>query len=154
MTMRPCAPGCGPSNVQAAGGKIDVLDAGADEFRPAQAGLGQDDNDVALIAARGSKCLALVRGEVAVTFSFGNAPAETPMAGLRRMRPSGGPRRGSKARAGALTPSPTVHRQGIDERLDGRTGFSPTLRVARSRRPASRPGTAMYGQGEDRIDAR
>ena len=40
MTMRPSTSGAARLDVKATGGQIDVLDAEADEFRPAQAGVG------------------------------------------------------------------------------------------------------------------
>jgi hypothetical protein len=65
--------GCGPTDVEPASDEVDVLDAEADEFGPAQAGVGEDGHDVALVPARGGKCVDFPGGEVAVTFPLGNA---------------------------------------------------------------------------------
>ncbi|SIN49498.1 Uncharacterised protein [Mycobacteroides abscessus subsp. abscessus] len=64
---------CCPSNVESTGHQVDVLDAKADEFGPAQAGVGEDCHDVALVAARDGKHLDLLCGQVAVTLPLGNA---------------------------------------------------------------------------------
>ena len=64
---------CGPSDVEAAGGKVDVLDTEADEFGPPQAGVGKDDHDVALVAAGEGQCLDLLCGQIAMTIPLGNA---------------------------------------------------------------------------------
>ena len=63
----------GPSDVESAGDKVDVLDAEADKFGPAQAGVREDDHDVALVAAGGGQFLDLLRGQITVTFPLRNA---------------------------------------------------------------------------------
>lgn len=64
---------CCATDVEATGAEIDVLEPEADEFGPAQAGVGQDGHNVFLIAARGSEPLDFLSGQIPMPFALGNA---------------------------------------------------------------------------------
>jgi hypothetical protein len=65
-------------DVEPARHQIDIADAQPDQFGPAQPGKGQDGDDVALIAAWRCQGSDFSGREVAVAFSRGIRPAETP----------------------------------------------------------------------------
>lgn len=69
-----------PSDVGPSGREVDIFDAETDKFRPVQAGVGEEGNDVAPIPGRDGEFLELARGQLEVALRSEMRPADPPTA--------------------------------------------------------------------------